>query len=375
VRLLVNFWYAHPVGHAIEALRYCLGYHTGDGDLEVSVLLNGATATELGACCPFVRHTYSVDYVDFLGRMGNPEAALRPVPRDWDYVLDDQRSRQPDQLELAPGLRAYYQAAHRHFRPRVRHGTTGSEPPAYVPHQRLELQLPEELRERARAGLGEAPVRIALMPAGSSEPARYPSTASWELIVRALAEQFPEAVFCLVGKLERDGRTATSATRAGFERIAAAAPRAVFAVDEPLLEQLAYVESCSFFLSPHTGFAMAALSVGTPWLALSGGPWHEWFFNGVPFYSVVPDTRRYPAFTQFAPQPDQLEDDGPRTPSMSRARFEEDLPELLEAARVLVEGRLSYEESIRRYFARLLAAYGGDASRIFSFDDIHLSYI
>ena len=26
LRLLVNFWYAHPVGHAIEALRYCLGY-------------------------------------------------------------------------------------------------------------------------------------------------------------------------------------------------------------------------------------------------------------------------------------------------------------------------------------------------------------
>lgn len=373
--LLVNFWYAHPVGHAIEALRYCLGYHAGDEELEISLLLNGATATELGSCCPFIRETYAVDYVDFLGRMGDPDAALRPVPRVWDYVLDDQRSRQPDQLELAPGVRAYYQAAHRHFRARVCHGTAGSEPPAYVPNQRLELELPGELRERARAEIGKAPVRIALMPAGSSEPARYPSAASWELIVRALAADLPGALFCFVGKLERDGRTATSATRADLDRIAAAAPRAVSALDLPLLEQLAYVERCSLFLSPHTGFGTAALAVGTPWLALSGGPWHEWLFNGVPFHSVIPDTRRYPAFTQFAPQPDPVEDDGPRTPSMSRARIEEDLPELVDAARRLAEGRLTYEEALRAYFPRLLAAYGGDASRIFSFDSVHRAYI
>jgi hypothetical protein len=63
-------------------------------------------------------------------------------------------------------------------------------------------------------------------------------------------------------------------------------------VDLPLLEQLAFVEACSVFVSPHTGFGAAALAVGTPWLALSGGPWHEWFFNGVPFWSVIPDTER-----------------------------------------------------------------------------------
>jgi hypothetical protein len=363
------------VGHAVEALRYCLGYHAADPELDVSLLLNGATATELGSCAPFLRETYAVDYVDFLGRFGDPDAALGPVPRDWDYVLDDYRSRQPDQLAFAPGLRAYYQAAHRHFRARVHHGTAGSEPPAYVPNQRLELELPEELLERARHELGDAPVRIALMPAGSSEPARYPSTASWELIVEALAAEFPEAVFCLVGKLERDGRTATSASRKGFDRIAAAAPKAVFALDIPLLEQLAFVEDCSVFLSPHTGFGLAALAVGTPWLTVSGGPWHEWFFNGVPFYSVIPDTRRYPAFTQFDDQADQVDDDGPRTPSMSWARIEEDLPELLDGARLLIEGRLTYEDALRGYFPRLLEAYGGDASRIFSFDEIHRSYI
>lgn len=33
--LLVNYWYAHPVGHAIEGLRYALGYRAADLDLRV----------------------------------------------------------------------------------------------------------------------------------------------------------------------------------------------------------------------------------------------------------------------------------------------------------------------------------------------------
>lgn len=315
-----------------------------------------------------------MDYVDFLGRTGDPDAALADVPPDWDYVLDDERSRQPAQVEFG-GVRAFYQASHRHFRARIRHGTAGSEPPAYVPNRRLRLELPGGLRERAAGELGDAAVRIALMPAGSSEPARYPSVASWELIVRALAAEFPDAVFCLVAKLERDGRTSTSSTQDGLDRIAAAAPNVVQAVDLPLLEQLALVERCSLFLAPHTGFGCAVLAVGTPWLALSGGPWHEWLFNGVPFWSVIPDTSRYPCFTQLEEQPDPVEEDGPRTPSMTRARIERDLPELLEGARLLVEGGLEYEDALRKYFRRLLEAYGGERSRVFSFDGIHHAYI
>ena len=109
LRPLVNFWYAHPVGHAIEALRYCLGYHLADPELRVSVALNAATPVELAGCCPFVDEAYPVGYTDFLGRAGDPDAALVEVLPDWDYVLDDDRSRQPAQLEFE-GVRRYYQA-------------------------------------------------------------------------------------------------------------------------------------------------------------------------------------------------------------------------------------------------------------------------
>ena len=319
---------------------------------------------ELAGCCPFIRQAYPIGYTDFLGRAGDADAALAVVPREWDYVVDDQRSRQPAQLEFE-GVRRYYQAARRHFRARVHHGTAGAEPPAYRPHGQLRLELPTT---RERPG----PVTIAVMPAGSSEPSRYPSAASWRLILDALREAFPEAVFCFVGKLERDARTSTSWTREDFDSLG----DGVWAVDEPLLDQLALVEACNLFLSPHTGFGCAAVSVGTPWLTLSGGPWHEWFFNGVPFHSVIPDTSRYPAFTQMDEPPPLADDDGePRTPSMTRVRIEEDLPELVEAARALVEKRVSYEDALRRHFERLLEAYGGDRSRVFSFDGIDSQYI
>jgi hypothetical protein len=322
---------------------------------------------ELAECCPFIRHAYAVGYTDFLGRLGDagdPAAALEGIPRDWDYVVDDERSRQPAQLEFE-GVRRYNQAAHRHFRARVHHGTAGVEPPAYRPHGQLRLDLPTR---RERPG----PVAIAVMPAGSSEPSRYPSAASWRLILDALRGAFPEGVFCFVGKLERDARTSTSWTRQQFEALGPG----VWALDRPLLDQLALVEACDVFLSPHSGFGCAAVSVGTPWLTLSGGPWHEWFFNGVPFHSVIPDTARYPAFAQLGPEPPLVDDDGePRTPSMTRARIEEDLSELVEAARLLVERRLEYEEALRRYFPRLLRAYSGDRERLFSFDGIHRSYV
>jgi hypothetical protein len=311
-----------------------------------------------------VENVYAVQYSDFLGRARDPEPALAEVPRDWDYVVDDQRSRDPAQLEFA-GLRLFYQAAHRHFRARMHHGTAGDEPPAYRPHGQLCLRLPERRDIPAATA-------IAVLPAGSAEPSRYPSAASWKIVLGTLREAFPAAEFCFLGKLERDARTSTSWSRDQYEALG----DGIWALDEPLLDQLALVEACDLFVSPHTGFGCAALAVGTPWLTISGGPWPEWFFNGVPFYSVIQDTGRFPAFTQMGEPPPLVDDDGePRTPPMTRRRIEEDLPELADAARELVEKRVSYEDSLRAYFPRLLEAYDGDRSKIFSFDGIHRQYV
>ena len=141
-------------------------------------------------------------------------------------------------------------------------------------------------------------------------------------------------------------------------------------------EQLAVIEASDLFLAPHTGFGLAALAVGTPWLALSGGRWFEYFFNRVPFRSIIPDTERYPCFTQFDPAA-TLEDgdEGARTPSMSHARVREDLDRIVAAADELLCGSVTYERALKDYFTDLVAAHAGERSAIWSIDNVHLDYL
>src|SRR5687767_13901864 len=180
--LLVNYWYANPVGHAVEGLRYCLGYHCANPDLRISLLLNGSTATELAALCPFLEATYAVDF-GFFDDDRAPAGALADVPRDWDYVVDEPRSRAEYPLAAFDNLRRFYAASDEHFRARASRTMAGAAPPPYEPHQQLRLELPPAARERAGLELGDAPVRIALMPAGSARRSEYPSVKSWVSIV------------------------------------------------------------------------------------------------------------------------------------------------------------------------------------------------
>ena len=131
--------------------------------------------------------------------------------------------------------------------------------------------------------------------------------------------------------------------------------------------------------SPRTpASAWPSLAVGTPWLALSGGRWFEYFFNRVPFRSIIPDPERYPSFTQFAPGASSIDSDGDgaRTPSMTAARIRDDLDRIVAAARRAARSaRSPTSESLCDYFPALVAAHGGDASAIWSIDGVHLGYI
>jgi hypothetical protein len=378
-RLLVNFYFAHPVGHVVEALRYALGYHRADPSLEIGLVLNRNAPTELADLAPHVAATHAVgDGFDFV-HGGDAPRAIAHIPREWDYVVDDARRRDPGLRAAFPGLVAYYDAADGHFRGARGRGFAGAEPPAYRPHQQLLLNLPETSRSRARDRLGAAGPQIAVMPGGSDIRALYPSTTSWEKILRALAVQHPDAVFCLVGKLDAtDGTTSTRFTRAEVDRLLRAVPRVVDAFDLPLFDQLAVVEACDVFIAPHTGFGMAALAVGTPWLALSGNRWPEYFYNNVPFYSVLPDPDRFPCHHQLGPHPPMVVDrdgEGPRSPSMCADRIDDDLGELLHAAGLLIERKLSYEQAMSDHFERLLRFFQGRAPLIWSVDDAHADYV
>ncbi|NEK59448.1 glycosyltransferase family 9 protein [Geodermatophilus sabuli] len=378
-RMLVNLFYAQPVGHAIEALHYCTGHAAAVPGREVSVALNAATAVELAAFCPAVTAVHPVDH-PFLEPCEDSADRLRELPRDWDWVVDDTRRHQPFQYELFPGMRDYYAASDAHLRtPGGRRSVVGAERAGYRPHQRLRLDLPLAVREQAarRLAPGRPPAgRIAFMPAGSSDASLYPSPDSWLLVLDALTEAFPGLEIVLVGRTARDRRTSTALTAEGLRALRGHRSSPVDCFDVPLAEQLAVVEACDVFLAPHTGFGLAALAVGTPWLALSGGRWFEYWFNHVPFRSVLPDTGRHPSFSQFDPAVVVLDgDDGPRTPSMTRARVVEDLERIVGAAGELLAGTLGYERAVREYVTALVAAHGGDSSAIWSIDSVHLQYL
>jgi hypothetical protein len=82
-RLLVNFFYTPPVGHAVEALHYCLDHHLADPTREISVALNAATAVELAGFCPFVANTYAIEHPLFEPCV-DPAARQAAIPRRWD---------------------------------------------------------------------------------------------------------------------------------------------------------------------------------------------------------------------------------------------------------------------------------------------------
>lgn len=377
--LLVDYWYSHAIGHMIEALRVCLGYATGSPGLPVSLVVNGATPVELADCCPFVERVYPVGYHDFGATRADPRRALRGVPRDWDYVVEHERVDAPSHATFT-GYQRYYAASRAHFQARLARGPAVSAPPPYVPHQQLRLQLPDEARERARQRLGGRP-SICVLPAGSSaRTALYPSPSSWRLVLDAIARRHGDHAVCVIGRhADAAARTASGLARAEVGRLGDGFADAIDLYDTPLLEQLAYVEASDLFLSPHSGFGFAAVAVGTPWLTISGGDWHETFFNGVPFHSALPDPTRYgPCFVQSGPLPIVPEDDdgeGERTTTMRAARIRDDLDEIVDAATRLIEGRIGYEEALAAYFPRLLACYEGDRSRIHSFDRIHERYL
>lgn len=361
--LLVNFVYCQPIGHAVEALHYAHGYHRADPDRRISVALNQATAHELAGYAEFVEQTYPIP-VDVFDGAADHSAALATLPSTWDVVVSDFRGYDPAQRSLFPGLASWFDASTAWLG--GQQGFAGfPKPVPYSPGEHLRLALPADTARFPADG-----PRIAILPGGSSPRAYYPSLRSWELIVTALAEQFPTATFCLVGKLRPDERTSTTFTREELDRLRAAMPRSVDVVDEPLVKQLGAVAACDMLVSPHTGFGMVALAVGTPWLTIGGNRWPEYFFNGVPFYTVIPDVDRFPCYNLMAGDPPMITDDGERSPSMSRTRIEADLGRIVEGADRLVGGRWDFDTALHDHATRMLTALGGDRSRLWSIDNV-----
>jgi hypothetical protein len=61
--------------------------------------------------------------------------------------------------------------------------------------------------------------------------------------------------------------------------------------------------------------------------------------------------------------------------SSRRARILDDLHRIVTAASELLGGSVTYQQSLHDYFSDLLTAHQGDASAIWSIDNVHLDYL
>lgn len=89
-RLLVDWVYAPPVGHAIGGLKIASDWVRVNPDLDVSLLLNSRSAPELAGCVPGIARVDPIDLGEFAAPAG-PRPSLEAVPRDWDYLFTDPR--------------------------------------------------------------------------------------------------------------------------------------------------------------------------------------------------------------------------------------------------------------------------------------------
>jgi hypothetical protein len=105
--------------------------------------------------------------------------------------------------------------------------------------------------------------------------------------------------------------------------------------------------------------------VGVPWLVISGGDVAENIVNGVPFVSVYPDCKYYPCGPWFAPQKNPMlpecvdrRKDGQPFVCLSEERLARKLPQIMAAARRLVNRDLRYVDCVRQHYQAMLPRLG-----------------
>jgi hypothetical protein len=360
-RLLINWVYYQPVGHAIEAYRYGQAFRNSNPDLEIAIALNARSAVELGQCIPAIDRVYPVRLEEFEQSFVE-SASLAALPKHWDYVFTDPRHDHPmgsdalDRFEQA--FRAYIQADH------TNHGWSAEElPPSELTP--LALKLPAQARRFADQFVSEKQTRICMLFGSGTEASRTPPMPFWRTLIRRLLVEFADLEIVLLGALDQRRSITKGITAQAIDALIGEFPQVRNGFDLGLLNQLAIAERCDLHISPHTGMSFAIQCVGVPWLALSGAWAAEYLVNGVPFVSIYPACERYPCGPWFAPDKNPMlaecvarkADDRPFV-CLTEASLEQKLPEIVAAARALIENKLSYLECARKHYQEMIPRLG-----------------
>jgi hypothetical protein len=370
-KLLLNWIYYRPVGHAMEAMAAAADYAAANPDLAVHLLLNDQTPVELADYCPWVRRAYAID-IEQVAAVGQAAACLKDLPRAWDYIVSCERllHNHPSYSQVLLRCHAVIDAL---TSARIWRGIRGDyrqdcqEALAYVYQAPFKMELPQKARSWAQRFSSQSPLCAVLLGGSSSEPI-YPGVDGWIRLLNQLTCAFPGIHFLVMGASDSSrGRSTTHGfTRDELGALFEVLPNAANCYDVGLPNQLALLELADFFLSPHTGFAFLAPSVGTPWLVISGTRWPDPTFARMPFYAVLPDCPEYPCFEGMLPDCRDRLAQGIRVECMA-AGFEKRIEALVEGARLLMTPSFDLAAAVQKYQAQA-EQMGVNRERLYTLD-------
>lgn len=357
-KLLVNHVYYRPVGHALEGLKYTRGFFAANKNLEIHLALNKKTPTELANGASWLKKVYPID-LEEVAEKGEEAGCIRKMPKKWDYIVSNYsvrleyknaENRDPEARGLVRYLDIVDSALVSHNPRGAIYNETRLPKTLKYRKTKLTLKVPrnaEIFAKRYRSG----GLKVCLLLGGSAGPVYYPSLESWERIIRALKAKFPSIKMYITGvSKQKDGRTATKAySKDGIQKLISKFDNIVDCYNIGLWNQVALLQKCDLLIAPHTGFAFLASCVGTPWLALSGGNWPEYFFNETPFYSVFPDDPYFPYHCKGRYGDNNVAKMKlDHIPSFEPDKVEERIPDIIKGARLLLDRKFTYQKALEQ---------------------------
>jgi len=360
--LLLNHVTFRPVGHVVEALKLAKGYAIANEGLEIHLLLNKRSPFELADACSWIHRTYPVDTEEVLKEKHNARV-FREIPNSWDYVLHDVRPylEYKDGSDQELDLVEYYLCSIEYFKEKIGVGDewrpweiSGSL--KYNCDNKIRLKLPKHTQDFIKKYNHNGP-KICLLPGGSSSSGDYPSMNSWTQIINALDEALPNLRVYITGvSKSMDGRTSTSDyTLNKIKALSSECHNIENCFDIGLWKQLALIEKCDLFISPHTGFSFLAPCMDTPLLTICGRLGPEYFFNQVPFYSVLPECTQYPCapwkpfFVSLKAVCEENLRDNKRVECMRERKLRRRIPEIVKSAKLLLQEDFTFEKALESH--------------------------
>lgn len=374
-RLLLNFVYWMPVGHTVEAMKYAKGFADSNKGLDVYVALNSATTTELAKSSSWIKGVYSIDIED-IWEKGEKATSFVKLPKKWDYIVSDQRSKNLGNSGYESKMKKYYELFNKYssasWTGLTKCWFKGELPKElkYAPNSKIKIEVPVSTQKYIKNILRKDKFRITVLLAGSANAGEYPTIDSWIYILKEIKKKYPEVSFYITGyNKPQNGRTSTSAYSNEEINKLLLETDAVNCYNIGLWNQIALIKESDIFFSPHTGFAFLSMCVDTPWLTLSGGNWPEYIFNDVPFYSVLPKTKEYPFYASKIKFSELTIEEKRRVSKMDEKRIKERMPEIIKGIRLLKTKSFTYKKAVKEHIKNIDKS-GINKKALFWFDRI-----